>query len=160
MHPPRLPLGAEERAACAACGRERKKVEAGEAVAHSTRSRARARTHMAHAPTQPPLLPPPPVSQVIGVDLSPHMVAVGQRLLSAAPLGSPPWVSTIQPDPRAQLRLADAAQTGLPGGSATVVALTLVAHELPPFAFRQVPEMESSPKWAPDWSALGGGQVP
>jgi len=80
----------------------------------------------------------PQAAQVIGVDLSPHMVAVGQRLLSAAPLGCPPWVSTIQPDPRAQLRLADAAQTRLPGGSAAVVALTLVAHELPPFAFRQL----------------------
>jgi hypothetical protein len=79
------------------------------------------------------------------VDLSPHMVGVGQRLLSAAPVGCPPWVSDIQPDPRAQLRLADAACTGLPGGSAAVVALTLVAHELPPFAFRQVPGIDLGP---------------
>eukprot|EP00967_Tisochrysis_lutea_P043705 scaffold52813_cov41-Tisochrysis_lutea.AAC.3 len=66
------------------------------------------------------------------------MISVGQRLLTSAPLDSPPWVSPIRADARCELRLADIARTGLPDASADVVCLTLVAHELPQSAFREV----------------------
>jgi len=80
----------------------------------------------------------PRADRLVGIDLSPHMISVGTKLLASAPLDCPPWVSRIQPDARCELRLADIAHTGLPDGCASVVCLTLVAHELPPYAFREV----------------------
>ena len=66
---------------------------------------------------------------MVGLDLSPQMVAVGQTLLREVP-GIPPWVESICADPRCQLRQADIGATGLAAACAEVVCLTLVAYEL------------------------------
>lgn len=72
--------------------------------------------------------------RVVGVDLSPYFVEVGRALLRIAPRGvreGGPWVTTIHADPRIELRVGDAAATGLENESVSVVNLSLVVHELP-----------------------------
>jgi len=76
----------------------------------------------------------PQANSIVGIDLSPNMVAVGKRLLELAPKGvadGGPWVTTIKPDERIELIVGDAATTGLPDSSADVVNIGLVVHELP-----------------------------
>jgi len=88
----------------------------------------------------------PHARAVRGLDLSPHFLAVGRRLLELAPtkaLGggraeTAAWVNAISPDARVSLELADAARTGLESETADVVSLSLVIHELPPEATREV----------------------
>eukprot|EP00310_Coccolithus_braarudii_P017919 CAMPEP_0183332634 /NCGR_PEP_ID=MMETSP0164_2-20130417/1747_1 /TAXON_ID=221442 /ORGANISM="Coccolithus pelagicus ssp braarudi, Strain PLY182g" /LENGTH=383 /DNA_ID=CAMNT_0025501391 /DNA_START=30 /DNA_END=1181 /DNA_ORIENTATION=+ len=84
----------------------------------------------------------PQASQVLGLDLSPHFLAVGRRLLELAresPSAShTPWVQPLVRDERILLRRADAANTGLPDSSVDVVCLSLVIHELPPEATREI----------------------
>lgn len=81
----------------------------------------------------------PEASSIIGLDLSPHFLAVGRRLLELAPdLASEEWVQPLAADERISLRQADAAYTMLPEASVDVVALSLVIHELPPDATRQI----------------------
>jgi len=84
----------------------------------------------------------PAASSVLGLDLSPHFLAVGRRLLELAPEGggavNRPWVNSVVADERIALRRADVASTGLPDASADVVCLSLVIHELPPEATREI----------------------
>lgn len=84
----------------------------------------------------------PAARRVLGIDLSPHFIAVGQRLLELAaepPAGSAlDWVNEVEADARLALACADAARTGLDDGSADVVCLSLVVHELPPEATRAI----------------------
>lgn len=89
----------------------------------------------------------PNAANVIGLDLSPHFVAVGNRLLEmarekAAPAAGWRWVQPMQPctDTRISLARADAAHTGLDDGCADVVSLSLVIHELPPEATLEIVE--------------------
>ena len=84
----------------------------------------------------------PRASSVLGLDLSPHFLAVGRRLLELCPEGggeaNRPWVNAVSSDARISLRRADVASTDLPDGAADVVCLSLVIHELPPEATREV----------------------
>ena len=65
----------------------------------------------------------PGAASCVGVDLSPHMVAVGRALLDREEGAS---------DPRLKLALGDAARLGdVPDGSVDLVSLCLVLHELP-----------------------------
>ena len=73
----------------------------------------------------------PQASRVIGLDLSPYMVAVGRHLLERGPSiaidNSPPY----QRDPRISIDWANLADTGLGDSSVSLVSLCLVLHELP-----------------------------
>lgn len=80
----------------------------------------------------------PDASSVVGIDMSPYFVAVGRKLLEEAPGADGPWVTEIRPDERIKLSVGDAASTGLPDGCASTVSLTMVVHELPPEAAREV----------------------
>ena len=82
----------------------------------------------------------PQARSIVGLDLSPHFLAVGRRLQALAP-GRPPWVNAVDAAPlagRVEYRRADCAATGLADGSADAVSLSLVIHELPPSATRAV----------------------
>ena len=72
----------------------------------------------------------PTASQIIGIDLSPYMIAVGNRLLELAPNNNN-WVTSIQPDHRLTLQVGDATNTPLDDASVDVVHVGLVLHELP-----------------------------
>ena len=95
----------------------------------------------------------PEANQLIGIDLSPYFIDVGNTLLKLAPSAitdnSNPldggdstqpqgWITTIQSDPRIDLRQGDIANTQLPSNYASVVNLSLVLHELPTDAAKQV----------------------
>lgn len=84
----------------------------------------------------------PAATSVLGLDLSPHFLAVGRKLLDIAPEGggalNRPWVNRVDADPRITLSRADVASTGLPDACADVVCLSLVVHELPAAATRDV----------------------
>ena len=95
----------------------------------------------------------PGAASVLGLDLSPHFVAVGRRLhelgraeaaAEAAAAGGAgggwQWVNDWRgyTEERVELRLADIGATGLPSGSVDVVSLSMVIHELPPTATREV----------------------
>jgi SAM-dependent methyltransferase len=92
----------------------------------------------------------PRAAALAGFDLSPHMVAVGRRLLALAPLGklgeaaaaaegrgAGVWIEAVPADARVRLRCADLAALPLLDGAADVVALSFVLHELPPSAARE-----------------------
>ncbi|CAM9565530.1 unnamed protein product [Sphacelaria rigidula] len=70
----------------------------------------------------------PSAGRIIGVDLSPHMVLTGQFMNA----------EDHAADPRVELRYGDAAKTGLPDGSASLVSLSLVVHELAGHARREI----------------------
>jgi len=94
----------------------------------------------------------PQAASVLGIDLSPHFLAVGRRLLEIAPdvksdassvatattSEGGPWVQPLSADDRITLRHADAAHTGLAEASVDVACLSLVIHELPPEATREI----------------------
>jgi ubiquinone/menaquinone biosynthesis C-methylase UbiE len=82
-------------------------------------------------------------TQVIGIDLSPYFIDVGQTLLKLAPdamdNGSDEgWITSIDSDARIQLQQGDIANTQLPSNSASVVNIGLVAHELPTSVAKKV----------------------
>eukprot|EP01036_Dinobryon_divergens_P031829 gene31829-41307_t len=70
----------------------------------------------------------PRAQSVIGLDLSPHMIAVGRFLNKDR---ADWWVEEIVPDSRISFRLADIANTYIPDSSVDMVSLSLVLHELP-----------------------------
>ena len=85
----------------------------------------------------------PGARAVMGIDLSPHFLAVGNRLLelgrerargTSAETFEWQWVNdwTEYADRRVSLRRGDAAATGLANDSVDVVSASLVIHELPP----------------------------
>ncbi|VEU41586.1 unnamed protein product [Pseudo-nitzschia multistriata] len=89
----------------------------------------------------------PQADEIIGVDLSPYFTTIGKRLLELTPssfLEGGPWVSTIQSDPRIEYFVGDAAKASqleeLVGaeGTADVVNIQFVLHELPPDASRDM----------------------
>ena len=89
----------------------------------------------------------PNVDQLIGIDLSPYFVDVGNTLLELAPnaigennngRSSSGWITSIDPDERIELRQGDMANTSLPSNSVSVVNLSLVVHELPTSIAKQV----------------------
>ena len=98
-----------------------------------------------------------PHSTVLGLDLSPHFIAVGRRLLD---LGQgqgqgkeQAWVndlSDVAYSSRVTLRCADAAVTGLADASCDVVCLSLVIHELPAEATRAISAEVSVRVWLVD----------
>ena len=87
---------------------------------------------------------------MLGLDLSPHFLAVGRRLHElgraeaaagdAGTQGGWQWINDWRgyTDPRVELRRADVAATGLPSSSVDVVAASMLIHELPPAATREV----------------------
>lgn len=80
----------------------------------------------------------PKAAQIIGLDLSPYMIAVGRFLQDRVPKGAIDWVEGIAADDRISLKCADITQTGLSDGSVDVVALSFVLHELPATAAQEV----------------------
>ena len=87
----------------------------------------------------------PQVDKLIGIDLSPYFIDVGNTLLELAPdaiatngSGGGGWITSIQSDDRIELRQGDMAETNLPSNSVAVVNLSLVIHELPTSIAKQV----------------------
>ena len=85
-----------------------------------------------------------PNARLVGVDLSPHMLAVFDHLQSLSEPEAkrspiPEAAGSIEPNARrARLLHAAAEETGLEPGSADVVSLHLVMHELPQAATRAI----------------------
>jgi len=85
----------------------------------------------------------PNAASLLGLDLSPHFLAVGTRLQQLGPASSEgdwQWINARGGfgDARVELRRGLAEATGLPDASVDLVNLGLVIHELPPSATRQV----------------------
>lgn len=89
----------------------------------------------------------PQADEIIGVDLSPYFTTIGKRLLQLTPtsfLEGGPWVSTIESESRIEYFVGDAAKASqlkeLEGieGTADVVNIQFVLHELPPDAARDM----------------------
>lgn len=85
----------------------------------------------------------PEASQLIGIDLSPYFIDVGQTLLKLAPNAiregaTEGWITKIDSDPRVQLQQGNIANTNLPPNFASVVNIALVLHELPLTAAKEV----------------------
>lgn len=86
----------------------------------------------------------PQVTQLIGIDLSPYFIDVGQTLLKLAPAAmdennnSNGWITAIDSDERIQLRRGDMANTQLPSNSVSAVNLSLILHELPTSVAKEV----------------------
>jgi len=87
----------------------------------------------------------PQADKLIGIDLSPYFIDVGNTLLELAPsamsVGDEQkggWITPIDPDPRIQLQQGDMASTNLPSNSVSAVNLSLVIHELPLSASKRV----------------------
>jgi ubiquinone/menaquinone biosynthesis C-methylase UbiE len=78
----------------------------------------------------------PQAGSIIGLDLSPHMVAVGRYLQGGSKPGLH-WVEEIVTDSRIELVVGDIASTGLSENSVQLVSLCLVLHELPQEATRR-----------------------
>eukprot|EP00804_Cyclotella_cryptica_P000118 CCRYP_019708-RA/>CCRYP_019708-RA protein AED:0.00 eAED:0.00 QI:435/-1/1/1/-1/1/1/17/337 len=82
-------------------------------------------------------------TSVIGIDLSPYFIDVGQTLLKLAPNAISNgdvegWITNVVPDSRIDLRQGNIEDTSLPSKSASVVNIGLVLHELPLSAAKQV----------------------
>lgn len=87
----------------------------------------------------------PEVDRLIGIDLSPYFVDVGNTLLKIGPDAIAAengehggWITAITSDERIQLQQGDMGNTGLPSNFASVVNLFLVIHELPTSVAKQV----------------------
>ncbi len=76
----------------------------------------------------------PQAKKIIGMDLSPYFIIVGEVLLKLLPKGQDengPWVTTIKYDERIDLCVGNALNTKLPNASVDVINLSLVIHEMP-----------------------------
>ena len=89
----------------------------------------------------------PHADQLIGIDMSPYFIDVGRTLLKLAPSeinmsadnnNKHGWITTIESDDRIQLRQGNIANTQLQSNSVSVVNLSLVLHELPIFAAKEI----------------------
>lgn len=89
----------------------------------------------------------PQATQLIGIDLSPYFIDVGKSLLKLAPsaidtsgdcCNKDGWITTIDSDERIHLRQGDIANTQLPSDSVSAVNLSMVLHELPISAAKEV----------------------
>ena len=79
----------------------------------------------------------PLCTSVVGVDLSPHMLAVARRLPGLCK-GENAWINAVGDDARVSYVCADAAALPLGDAAHDVVVLSFVVHELPPAATRDV----------------------
>jgi ubiquinone/menaquinone biosynthesis C-methylase UbiE len=77
----------------------------------------------------------PFAQKIIGIDLSPHMIAVGRYLLKE-PLNW--WIEKIIPDDRISLKYGDIANTGLNDESVDFASISLVLHECPQDAIKKI----------------------
>lgn len=73
----------------------------------------------------------PHAEAIIGVDLSPHMVAVGRYLQRSVPAGKLKWIEDIVEDDRVQFLYGNAAQIGRNDSSVDFVHACFLLHELP-----------------------------
>jgi ubiquinone/menaquinone biosynthesis C-methylase UbiE len=73
----------------------------------------------------------PTAGKILGLDLSPYMIAVGRFLHAKVPRGESEWVEPIEADDRIELQYREISRTDLPASSADLVALSYVLHELP-----------------------------
>ena len=83
----------------------------------------------------------PATLQRLHVQVGRRLGALGRARAAAGDAGGDwQWVNDWRgyTDARVELRLADIGATGLPSGSVDVVSLSLVIHELPPAATREV----------------------
>lgn len=78
----------------------------------------------------------PTASEVVGVDLSPHFLAVARALPALCAEAAGRWVNAVAADGRVTYLRADASDLPWADGSVDVVSLSLVVHELPPAATR------------------------
>ena len=79
----------------------------------------------------------PDAKALVGVDLSPHMLAVARRLPQLCK-GDNAWINVVSDDARVSYARADAASLPFADASQNFVVLSFVAHELPPAATRDV----------------------
>jgi len=79
----------------------------------------------------------PDAKALVGVDLSPHMLAVARRLPQLCK-GDNSWINVVSDDARVSYARADAASLPFAEASQNFVVLSFVAHELPPAATRDV----------------------
>lgn len=79
----------------------------------------------------------PLCTSVVGVDLSPHMLAVARRLPGLCK-GENAWINAVGDYARVSYVCADAAALPLGDAAHDVVVLSFVVHELPPAATRDV----------------------
>ena len=85
----------------------------------------------------------PKATKLIGIDLSPYFIYVGQTLLKLAPdaisnSGADGWITKVDADDRIQLQQGNIANTTIAPNSASVVNIGLVLHELPLDAAKEV----------------------
>lgn len=76
----------------------------------------------------------PQAAQVIGVDASPHFLAVASNVGATGVLAEQEQAAAA----RVSYQLGDIASTSLPAGSASLVSVCLVIHELPTSATEEV----------------------
>ena len=72
--------------------------------------------------------------QIIGLDMSPYFIGVGQRLLEICPKSykeGGPWVCTVEKDDRIELQVGDATDTRLPDNFSDAVNVQFLFHEMP-----------------------------
>jgi ubiquinone/menaquinone biosynthesis C-methylase UbiE len=74
----------------------------------------------------------PEANKIIGIDLSPHMIAVANYLQQQGP--SFEWIEPVREDSRISFQFGDIAKTPLPNESVSLVNLCFILHELPYFA--------------------------
>ena len=79
----------------------------------------------------------PDAGSLVGVDLSPYMIAVARRLPKLCK-GDNAWINVVSDDARVSYARADAASLPFVDASQNFVVLSFVAHELPPAATRDV----------------------
>ena len=85
----------------------------------------------------------PEAAHIIGIDLSPFFIDVGQTLLKLGPNAinendTEGWITKVDSDPRVQLQQGNIGNTKLPSNFASVVNIALVLHELPLKAAKEV----------------------
>lgn len=85
----------------------------------------------------------PKATKLIGIDLSPYFIDVGNILLKLAPdaicsASTEGWITKVDSDSRIQLQHGNIAHTDLPSSFASVVNIGLVMHELPLDAAKEV----------------------
>lgn len=76
--------------------------------------------------------------RITGIDLSPHMIAVGRTLQDLVPQEKLAWVEDIAADNRISLLYGDCAQTSFPSQSVDFVNMCFLLHELPYAAARDI----------------------
>ena len=79
----------------------------------------------------------PTANKIIGIDMSPHMLALA-RYLNDVGTKKEEWVEDITPDPRIQFTYSDITKTEFCDNSVDICSISLVLHELPERATLEV----------------------